>query len=171
MNRANNVIDTVINVFAVMAGIGVVFIMLAIGAEVFMRYFLNRPLIWVVEVTGLALLYVTFLVGAWVLKRERHVRIDIMLNRLSPATQAILNTATSIVCALIFLVVTGYGTLVTWEHFQAGYYTPTTMEIPYAYALVIIPVGSLLLFIQFLRRASGFYTSWKQSSHTTENKS
>jgi TRAP-type C4-dicarboxylate transport system permease small subunit len=31
-------------------------------------------------------------------------------------------------------------------------YTPTVMEIPLAAILVIIPVGSLMLLIQFIRR-------------------
>ena len=137
--------------------------MLAVGAEVVMRYFFNRPLLWVVEVTGLTLLYITFLVAAWVLRREQHVKMDMVLSRLSPRTQAILNIITSTLSAVIFLAITWYGAWATWEHFKAGYYTSTTMEIPYVYVLIIIPIGSLLLFIQFLRRIHGHIRSFRAS--------
>ena len=130
--------------------------MLAVSTDVIMRYWLARPSLWVGEVAEVALLYITFLAAAWVLRKERHTSMDIVLTRLNPRNQAILNTITSIISALICLLLTWYGARATWSHFQLGLRTASIMELPMGPILVIIPVGSFMLFIQFLRRIIRF---------------
>ena len=50
----------------------------------------------------------------------------------------------------ITLTVSGFQ--LTWDYVQRGIYTPTAMEIPVSIIIVIIPVGSLMLLVQFIRR-------------------
>ena len=91
--------------------------------------------------------------------------MDIVLTRLSPKMQAIINIITSILGAFICLLLTWYGTQVTWEHFREGLSTETALRLPMVYLLAIIPAGSFLLFIQFLRRAYGFSESLRLSAN------
>jgi TRAP-type C4-dicarboxylate transport system permease small subunit len=58
---------------------------LAICAEVLLRYGFTSPILWVVEPSEYALLWITFLGAAWVLRHGGHVRVDILLQYLSPA--------------------------------------------------------------------------------------
>ncbi len=153
------VFDRVIDIVAILAAVGIVFMMLVVSAEVVMRYFFGRPLIWVMEVTEGTLLYITFLVAVWVLRREQHTKMDIVLTRLSPISQDVLNIITSIISAFICLLLTWYGARVTWQHLVGGIFTETAMEFPMAPLLVIIPVGSFLLFIQFLRRTYSYLSA------------
>jgi len=128
-----------------------------------MRYFLNRPTVWTVEVTEYALLFLTFLGAAWVLKNEGHVRRDAVLNRLNPINRALLLTITSaigaIVCLVLFLVTAES----TYDVFQRGVHIASVLEPPKALILGVIPIGSFLLFIQFLRMARGNLRSWRAS--------
>lgn len=138
------------------AGVIMAFIMTSVGLEVIMRYFFNRPLIWVTEITECLLLYITFLGSAWLLREEGHVRVDIFINRLKPNTVAFLSTINSIIGVFISGTLTVYGTRVTWDYFQRGMYTPTAMELPLYAILLIIPIGSFMLLVQFLRRTGRY---------------
>jgi len=154
------VIDRTLITLTVIAGGLCLLLMLGISTEVVTRYFFRKPILGMLEASEMAMLYITFLSAAWVLKKEGHVSCDLINNYLGPRVLAILNTLLSMIGAAIALVLFWYGTKVTIGAFQEGTHMPGNMEINTGYQLLIIPVGSLLLFIQFLRRAYGF---WKKT--------
>jgi len=156
LRKATSIFDGTINLLALLAAILIVFMMLAVTYEVVMRYFLTRPTTWVIEITELCLLFVTFLGTAWLLREEGHVRMDLVLSRLKPKTQATLNIVTSIIGAIICLTLFWYGARVSWDVFVRDYYQYSVLNIPYVVIIVVVPIGSFLLSIQFLRRAYGF---------------
>ena len=160
MKRLLDIFDRVINVMTFLAGLTLVFIMFSVCLEVILRYFLNRPQVWVTEVTECLLLYVTFLGSAWLLREEGHVQVDIVLNRLKPASAAFLGIISSLIGLFVSIVLAIYGFDVTWDYYRRGIYTPSAMEIPVSAILVIIPIGSLLLFVQFTRRTVMFFTGF-----------
>jgi len=157
------IFDRTIDLVTILAGILLVFITLIIGVAIASRYFLNRPMGWVTEISEYSLLYITFLVAAWVLKKEGHVKMDIVLNRLNPGTESMTNVITSAISAIVCFILTWYGAKVTWELFQTGYFTPTLLELPKFIIIAIIFIGSFLLFIQFLRRTYSYWGSWRAS--------
>ena len=147
------ILDRTIDSLAVFARVLVVLVMLVVCADVFLRYFFNSPMFWVLESTQFALVFITFLGAAWVLKNDGHVRMDIMINRLSQRTRDRINIVTSILCAVACLVVTWYGVKVWWDYYQINYIYAGSLKIPAYFLVAVIPIGSLLLFIQFLRKA------------------
>ena len=162
LTKLTSILDRAIDCLAVIAAVILVWVILWVCAEVVMRYFLNRPLILVVEVSEISLLYITFLGTAWVLKREGHVKMDILLNRLTPGTQAWLGIISSIIGIVICVILAWYGAQVTWNHWLRGTYRVSMMNIPNAFILVIIPIGSLFFLIQFLRRICKFFDELKK---------
>ena len=156
VTKFTSIFERTIGSLAFLGAITLAFTMLIVVYDVIMRYVLNRPSAWVSEIVAYALLYLTFLGTAWVLKEEGHIKMDLVLNRLNPGTQVWLNIITSVIGAIICLVVTWYGIKVTWDHFQEGLYYAGALELPKFITLAIIPIGTFLLFIQFLRRSYGF---------------
>ena len=156
MKRLLDIFDRTLNVMTFLAGMLLVFIMLSVFMEVILRSFFNRPQIWVTEVTECLLLYITFLGAAWLLREEGHVKVDVILNRLKPKAVALLGIISSLIGLFVSVALTIYGLGVTWNYFQRGIYTPTALEIPVFAILAIIPIGSLMLFIQFIRRTGKF---------------
>jgi C4-dicarboxylate transporter DctQ subunit len=154
------VIDRILTTLVVIAGVLCMLMMLGISTEVVTRYFFKMPILGMLEASEIAMLYITFLSAAWVLKKEGHVNMDLINSYLSPRALGILNILLSIIGATIALVLLWYGTKVTIGAFQEGTHMPGNIDINKGYQLVIIPLGSFLLFIQFLRRACGF---WKKS--------
>ena len=136
------------------AGMVLLFLMmLSVCWEVFSRYYLGRGTAWVIEFSEYSILFMTFLGTAWLLSKDGHVEMDIVVNALQPRTQRTLKAATSILCALVCLVLTWSGAEVSLDYLQRGLHRPTLMAPPYFPLFAIIPTGFFLLFIQFLRRA------------------
>jgi TRAP-type C4-dicarboxylate transport system permease small subunit len=159
LRRIANIFDRTVDFLAILGVVLFVFIMLSVVYEIFMRYFLSRPSIWVIELTSDSLLFITFLGSAWVLRKEGHVSLDLVLNRLNPRAQNIINIITSILASIACLVIVLFSAKATWKTFQMGYKGATDLETPKWILLSVIPLGSFLLFIQFLRRAYRYYIS------------
>jgi len=63
-------------------------IVLNIGAQVFSRYVLNYPLIWVEELATYSFIWATFIGASLGLKQARHVKIETFVGRLKPPHQS-----------------------------------------------------------------------------------
>jgi TRAP-type C4-dicarboxylate transport system permease small subunit len=153
MKRLLRALDKAMEGMTFVAGLLLVFIMLAVCSDVILRTFFEAPQLWVTEVTEVLLLYITFLTSAWLLREEGHVRVDIVINRLKPRTVAFLGIVSSLIGVLVSLVLVIFGTALTWDYCQRGVYTPSVMEFPVYLILLVIPFGSLALLLQFVRRA------------------
>ena len=151
--KITGIFDRTVDVFSIMGGVLLVAIMLAVSVKIIFRYFLHEALVGVDEIAEISMLYLTFLGAAWLLRRGGHITIDLLFARLKPKTQARLNITTSVFGLFISLILVWYGTAATVSFWQRGILTPTILEVPRALIIGIIPVGSLLLALQFLRRA------------------
>ena len=152
------IFDHTINFLAYLSGATIVLVTLLIFTDVTVRAsFRGVSLPWVIEISEYLMIYITFLGTTWLLKREGHVKMDLVVNRLTPRNQAMLNAATSIIGLILCLTLTWFGALVTWDYFQRGVYRGFGLIRPPIFIfLAIIPVGSFLLSIQFVRRAYGY---------------
>ena len=159
LTKVTAVFDRIINLLAFLARIIVLLMMLAVTNEVFTRYFLHRPILGVIEVTETMILWVVFLGATWLLREDGYVRMEIVVSRLKPAVQTLLTIITSIIGAIICLVLVRYGAEVTMKVLQDGTRQEGLIGIPTSIVIIIIPIGSLLLFIQYSRRAYGY---WKK---------
>ena len=127
------------------------FITLAICAEVLLRYGFDSPIAWVDEISEYALLWITFLGTSWVLRSGGHVRVDLLLQFLSPAALRICGLISSASGMLTSLVLVVFGASVTLTAMERGSFKPTTIEVPTWMVLVVIPVGGMLLFLRFMQ--------------------
>ena len=161
LRKAAVTFDRIIGILAFLAGVLLAYAMLSVDIEIITRFFTGRAQLWVVEVCEYILLLVTFLGATWVLKREEHVVMDVVVSRLEPRTQTILNIITSIIGAIVCLTIFWYGAGVTWENYQKGIVFYKAVGFPKAPIMAVIPIGCLLLSIQFLKRSSGYWGKWR----------
>jgi TRAP-type C4-dicarboxylate transport system permease small subunit len=150
-NRLNDVI-------MVLAGILLWGQMVIVNIEIVSRYF-GRPTTWVAEISSILILWIPFMIGGWVLRKEAHVKMDLLVERLSPRSQALINFITSLIGVIVMSIVTVAGLLTTL--YWIGNKTPTMLMLPRSPIIGIIFVGSLLLTIQFLIRALENLKQWK----------
>ncbi len=157
-------LDVVIDRAAFLAGALLIIIMLFVTVSVLLRYMLNRPIGWSVEVSEYSLVCITFFLAAWVLKKEGHVRVDLVISYLQPGTQAFLNSATSAVSTVVCAALTFFAGKVTLELYGGSYFTPTILMIPKFIFILVITVGLLLLTLQFIRRTRKYLQQWRTLS-------
>lgn len=154
--------DRFLDILFFAAGVLLVIATFSVCWGIFSRYFLSRPIGWLIEINEYILLYIAFLVFARVLRHEGHVKMDIVLNLFKPKTQLVVNIITSILSTVVCLIFSWFGAKVTLELFQKNTLTPTVLELPKYCLTVVIFFGSLLLVIQFIRRTRGYLQTLKQ---------
>ena len=159
---ATTIFETTIGSMAVLSATLLLFITIAVTTGVIARYFFRNPLMWVVEISSYCLLFITFLGAAWVLKREKHVSMDMVLRWLSPHGSALLNLVTSVLGVVITLTVTIYTAESVWNYYEVGYRTTTLLYVPQWIILLVIPLGVFALCIQFIRRSCRYWREWMQ---------
>lgn len=158
LQRFVKIWDLIVDVFVALAGILLWAQMIIVNIEVCARY-LGHPTTWATEISSLLILWIPFMVAAWVLRNEGHVRMDLVVAHLSPATQAIISFITSLIGIAVMLVVAWFGlvTAIDW----IGNRTPTMLMLPKAPMISIIFIGSLMFAVQFFIRALADFDRWK----------
>ena len=159
LQKTHALFDRIIEFLAFLAGGFLIFILLGVTVQVISRALWDYVILWMLPWTEFSMLYITFLGTAWVLREERHVKMDLVLSRCSPRTQAILNTITSMVAIGICLVVFWYAAQVTWHYFQMDYRLADYARTPKFPIMAIVPIGCFLLAVQFLRRSHWYLKS------------
>ena len=157
--------DTVVGGAAFIAGIILGLVTGLVCVDVVMRYFFNKPIQGALESSEYGLLFLTLLAAAWLLKKNKHVRMELLIHKLKPITQAYINGVTSIICVWICGTITYYGMLVVIDRFETGHRLATTLE-PLSYPLMsVIPICFFLLVIQFILSAYGYFVEAKALGH------
>jgi TRAP-type C4-dicarboxylate transport system permease small subunit len=169
VTKVITIFDKTVDALAFSAGVILVLMWIIICAEVVLRFLFSYSIIWAVEVNEFSLMVITFIGAAWLLKIEGHIKVDIVYTVLCARAQAFINIVTSIIGAIICVFLLKYGILVSMEHFQDGVVSFTVMRFPTWPRYTLISLGSLLLFIQFLRRAHSNMILWKSGGKKVPN--
>ena len=149
--------DKLIAVFFWVAGVLLLFVTVGTCVDVILRYSVNRPIHWMLEITEYAMLYIPFLGAAFVLKEEGHIRIDLVITFLGERLRGWLNVATSFMGGVVMGTYTWFGAQVTLDYFRRGVPSLESLKIPMFLILMIIPIGGFLFSIQFFRQMAGYY--------------
>lgn len=139
-------------------------IALIISYEVVVRYFFNRPTIWVDDFTDYLLVYSTFGVSTWILRNDGHVRLTIILEHLSKRSQLVLDIINSCIGAVMCAFVVWFGVADTLDALVKSIEIPRPLPVPKYLIIWVIPFGFLLLFYQFLKNAFKFLKALKTRS-------
>lgn len=132
----------------------VVFRTVSVIYDVLARLLFNAPTIWVIDINGYLLVYLTFLPAAWILMRDRHVKVELLTSRLLRPARRRLGIVTDLLACAYCFVLAWQGWIVAWEALRRGYEFSTALAFPRFPVIVIIPVGAAWLSLAFLFRIS-----------------
>lgn len=158
-------LDRIEDFFAFLGGVLLVVAVFSVVFQVIARYFFGLSFIWINEVNEYILLYVPFLGAAWLLRHNGHVTVDLVVRVLPPRIKKASNVLVAALGIIISAVLFWYGTSVTMEAYARGTVSTTSTQIPLVYLLVVIPVGSLLLLLEFIRKAFNGATGPEQDEY------
>ena len=145
------IFDKLLSALAVLAGLLLLFITFSIAYTIFARFFNIPGPIWAVQFTEYSLLWMTLLGTAWVLKRQKHVSVDLLTSRLGAKSKVYFELAHSLMGVAVSGILCWYGTVVAWGQYQRGVVDIQVVDMPKHLILMIIPIGFLFLVGQFLR--------------------
>ena len=152
-NRLLSIYDRIrkFNKFCVtISGLILLFVTFSIFVDVILRYFFNRPSIWVTEVSAYLLLYMIFLGTAYALQQGLHIKVTFIVDRFGAGRKRILNLITAFVSMAFCFVLLWQTSVMTWTAFKKNWVSPTMLNAPYVYIYVIMVFGSLMLLITLL---------------------
>jgi TRAP-type C4-dicarboxylate transport system permease small subunit len=153
--------DRCIDATALITTIGVVFLLVSVNIEVILRYFTGKAHPWVVELSEYTLLIVTLLGAAWVLRREEHIIIDLLLTRLKPRGRAMMEAINYGISAVLCFIVVWYGALICLDDLRGGAVFYKAIILPKAPIMSVVPIGFFILAVQSLRVAYQYLKRWK----------
>ena len=148
-----NSFDRLVDLMAVLAGILLVLISAAMCYTIFMRFVFRQTTIWIIPMSEYALLWIVFLGTAWLLREGGHITTDIIYTHLNLKAKHYLDCIMSVIggvaCAMLFYL----GFVHMCDCIIHGVTDVRAMTVPKSAIFIIIPVGSILLALQFFRMA------------------
>lgn len=146
------IFEKVIVVLNVMATAWIFGMVMFVVLDVSGRVLLNHPLTGVPEIIKISNPMIAFLQITYVLWAGRHIRTDILLDRMTKKGNAWINIVNAAMGVFIFVLnfYSGWDLTVTafdiWEYEGEG-----ALRVPTAPIRLIILIGSVLMIIQFCR--------------------
>lgn len=157
MKALGRIFDIITNTLAFISGLILVSMMLMTVIKVALRVILNHGILGVDQISGIMMVYMTFLGAAWVLRKDGHVTVDLIVSSVPPKVSRVMHVVSSLIGSAVCFAITYYGTNAVLLSLRRGVMVAAELEIPRAVNLVVIPLGCFLLGIEFLRRAGRYY--------------
>jgi TRAP-type C4-dicarboxylate transport system permease small subunit len=125
--------------------------MLLVAFDVLGRYIFNSPFTGTFDSIEMMMVVVVFCSLAYCTSEEAHVRVDIILGRLSQRTRAILNIVTFIPSIFIVALITWRLGNRSWSVLQdlPGPVTPT-IHIPHWPLIILATLGSFIFLLELI---------------------
>jgi C4-dicarboxylate transporter DctQ subunit len=115
-----------------------------VSLQVFCRYVLGAALPWSEEISRYLLVWITFLGGSIALKREAHMGMHTLVDRLSINSRGLVKF-------LILILIFGFLSLTTVKGFQLAVFNMAqnspAMRMPMGVIYLAIPTGCLIMLI------------------------
>lgn len=157
VNIAYKTLDKIENLLAAIAGLLIMLSMLTIVLQIIVRNLYGNSLIWVQEYNEYILLYIPFLAGAWLLRNNDHVIVNLIDNISSLSSSRFLKVIVSILGISSMIIIVYYSTIVTIDIFNRGVTSTTVLSTPLVYVYMIIPLGSLFMLLEFIRQLTKIF--------------
>lgn len=128
---------------------------------VILTYVFEKSDIFSVEVSEYILVFITFASIAYVLKEDRHVRVEVFLEHLSPKPRLILNIIASFFALVFCCVVMWKSTVVMLFNYEKGFHSASLVSFPMWIPYFVITIGSLLLTLQYIVHIRELFSRFK----------
>jgi C4-dicarboxylate transporter, DctQ subunit len=169
LGKVGQSFDKTLDIMAYICMFFIAFIIFTMVLDITLRATIRQTLGPITDIDRLLLVYLPFLGGAWLLRREGHVNVDLILARLPRIPQSILLVLFSMIGIILGILMVWYGGKLTIELIQRDSRTLDILETPMWVYQIPVPIGGLLLFGQFIRRTYACLIKWKNKEPQMRN--
>lgn len=138
-----------------MGRIGAILILycMAFGlTDVFLRYVMNAPSLWIGTTIQAALVLIACMAGAYAYQHGDFIKLDLFYAHFSPRTKAIFDSITAIFSFMFLGVLIWKGTQAALISIKLGQVTPTAVAIPIYPIKSIIPISAVIVLLLVTRQ-------------------
>src|SRR5690625_4108592 len=145
-----DLIDKIIRCAAILGAIMIVAIVILVFYEVFVRTVLNAPTVWTLELTIYCLIGSCFLSVGYLVREDKHIKVDILIESVPESVKRTLLLASFIVGLLFSILLTWYGWNTVISSFQLDLRSLSSLRLPMYIPHMLIPIGGILLSLSFI---------------------
>lgn len=147
----------------IVGGILLTIAALMVFYEICMRFFFGSPSTWVTEISTYLIVAATLISLAYVAKENAHIRVDFITAMLSPRANQILEITNSLFALVFLLLLSWEGIKLAVDAYIVGEMTATIIRAPRFILLGLVPLGSILFTLQYLRTTARLFKTVFQS--------
>ena len=136
----------------ILAEISLLALMVLVFHEVVVRYVLDSPTQYSVEISEYLLVFLTFMCAGWVLHEDRHVKMVALFTVLPRKMQLVLDVITSALIIVFCFVLVWKGGKTVIMAYTGGYHSSSLLNVPLWIPYSFIPLGAAVLGLQSLVR-------------------
>jgi TRAP-type C4-dicarboxylate transport system permease small subunit len=129
--------------------VGIMFMILLIVVDVFLRYAFRQPIMGTFEFVQIAMAFLVFLGLAYTECKKGHVGVDILVSHFPKKMQSIIDLCTTILSFGLFVLIASQNTVQGILELKRGE-TLTLLEIPTFPFKFLVVVGCLMLCLALL---------------------
>jgi len=123
-----------------------------VTADIVLRNIVGGGFSWSNEVSEYALYLMTLLTAPWLLRRGRHIRLDLILVMLPDRVAWLLEAASDLAGFTVSLILVRYGFAMAYDSWRIGAITIKNLVFPEWWLLAPLPVAFVLIAVEFVFR-------------------
>jgi C4-dicarboxylate transporter, DctQ subunit len=147
--------DGVVTGLAIVAGVLLVWLMVAVVWSVTMRNLGMQPFAWLFVSTEYAILYVTMLGAPWLVRRRGHVHIELVTAALPAPLRRVLSRLVATLCLAVCAILAWKGAELVATNIARGDYDVRAYYVPRWWLTIAFPASFGLMAVEFARFAVG----------------
>lgn len=166
------VIDTIVDWMGKIGWFLVLYCMVLGVIDVFLRYALNKPSLWIGTTIQAAMVLMACMGGAYALNHEAFVKLDLFYAQFSDRKKAICDIITVVFSLLFLLVLIWKGHTAAMLSIKLKQVTPTAVPIPLYPIKTLIPISAIMVMLVVLKKLvydiRTVITDTKQTPHASQ---
>lgn len=145
LKKMNDALNQVIKLITIIA---FAIMVLVTFMQIIYRFVLLQPIPWAEELARYLFVWITFLGAAVAVKSKGHVGVELVIDKLPKRTKKIVLTIAFIICAIFCIVIFFNGIIMVQRTMNQR---SAAMSMPMSIAYAAIPVGFIVMAINFLQ--------------------
>ena len=155
------IVNKITDYFGIISGWIMLFASGCICYEILSRALYAQATVWVYDITTYALIWFTFTVSGYVLKKKRHLCVDFIVVRCTPKVNNVIEIISTILIIILSGLIFYYSAHSTYEAFVSGELEPTIIRTPLYIIYLGMVVGVLVLLLQSILQLIDSILVWK----------
>jgi TRAP-type mannitol/chloroaromatic compound transport system permease small subunit len=151
-NYTEKVIDFIAEAMGRIGWVLLLYCMIFGVTDVFLRYVLNSPSLWISTTVQIAMVLLACVGGIYALNDDNFVKLDLFYANFSPRKKAICDIITVVFTVMFLSVLIWKGTAAAQLSLKMRQVTPTSIPFPIYPIKIFIPISGIIMLVVVFKK-------------------